>query len=145
MGSSKEGKRGKSQMNNSPGEKDTIRIGSQQEMSEMPRKYTASLIIKKGRKKGAEYRITGSRTVIGREAGADIIIDDPAVSRLHSAIEFIQSKFVLKDLDSTNGTLVGGKSINQAELSHGDLFQIGETVIEFVLTERSGESVYVLE
>jgi predicted component of type VI protein secretion system len=128
-----------------PEGEETVRIGSQREASEPPKKFAVSLVIKKGRKKGAEYTISMGRTVIGRGTGADIIIDDPAVSRMHAAIEFMKTKFVLKDLGSANGTLLDGKSINEADLSHGSRFQIGDTIIEFVLTEKSGGSVYVLE
>ena len=123
----------------------TIRIGADRPISELPGKFAASLLIKKGFKKGAEYSITTSRTVIGRGTGADIIVDDPAVSRMHTAIEFSDAKFLLKDLGSKNGTFLGGRSINEATLAHGDTFQIGSTVLEFVLSDRPGESVYVIE
>ena len=128
-----------------PKGEETVRMGSRNEISEPSGKFAASLVIKKGQKKGAEYTVTTSRTVIGRGTGADIIIDDPAVSRMHAAIEFVKTKFVLKDLGSANGTLLEGKSIKEADLAHGSRFQIGDTVIEFVLTEKSGGSIYVLE
>ena len=129
-----------------PGEQEsTIRIGAERPASELPGKLAASLLIKKGLKKGAEYTITTSRAVIGRGTGSDIIVDDSAVSRMHAAIEFSKSKFFLKDLGSKNGTFLDGKSINEAVLAHGNTFQIGSTVIEFVLTDRPGESVYVIE
>ncbi len=124
---------------------DTKRVNSAQELSEIPPKYAVSIVVRKGNKKGAEYSITNSRTVIGRGTGADIIIDDPTVSRIHAAIEFCKNKFILKDLGSTNGTFVDGTSIKQADLAHGVLFQIGGTVMEFALAERPGQSVYVIE
>jgi pSer/pThr/pTyr-binding forkhead associated (FHA) protein len=123
----------------------TIRLGAEQPVSDMPGKIAASLLIKKGYKKGAEYSITTSRTVIGRGTGADIIVDDPAVSRMHAAIEFSEAKFLLKDLGSKNGTFRDGRSIKESVLRHGDTFQIGSTILEFVLTDRPGESVYVIE
>ncbi len=126
-------------------QENTLRLDSEHPAADLPGKFAASLVIKKGHKKGAEYTITTGRTVIGRGTGADIIVDDPAVSRMHAAIEFSKSKFVLKDLGSSNGTFLGGKSIKETGLGHGDTFQIGSTVIEFVLADRPGESVYVIE
>lgn len=124
---------------------DTLRLGNEREGSEIPPRLAVSLIIRKGRKKGAEYSITHSRTVLGRGEGADIIIDDPAVSRMHAAIEYTAGRFVLKDIGSTNGTIMDGKYIKQADLGHGDTFQVGDTVIEFALMERPGGAVYVIE
>ena len=126
-------------------QENTVRLDTEHPVSELPGRFTASLLIKKGLKKGAEYTITTSRAVIGRGTGSDIIVDDSAVSRMHAAIEFSKNKFVLKDLGSKNGTFLDGKSINEAVLAHGNTFQIGSTVIEFVLTDRPGESVYVIE
>ena len=129
-----------------PGEpENTIQLDAERPASELSGKLAASLLIKKGPKRGAEYTITTSRTVIGRGTGSDIIVDDPAVSRMHAAIEFSEAGFVLRDLGSKNGTFLDGKSINEAELAHGDTFQLGSTLIEFVLTYRPGESVYVIE
>jgi len=129
-----------------PGEQEnTIQLDAERPASELPGKIAASLLIKKGPKKGAEYTISTSRTVIGRGTGSDIIVDDPAVSRMHAAIEFSESRFVLRDLGSKNGTFLDGKSINETGLAHGDTFQLGSTIIEFVLTDRPGESVYVIE
>lgn len=122
-----------------------MRLEAKREASEIPRKLSVSLIIRKGRKKGVEYSITSGRTVLGRGEGADIIIDDPAVSRMHASIEYTKGGFVLKDIGSTNGTIMGGRQIRQADITHGDTFQIGDTVIEFSLMERPGEPVYIIE
>ncbi len=129
-----------------PGEQEnTIQLDTEHPASELPAKFAASLLIKKGPKKGAEYTISTSRTVIGRGTGSDIIVDDPAVSRMHAAIEFSDARFILRDLGSKNGTFLEGKSINATDLAHGDTFQLGSTIIEFVLTDRPGASVYVIE
>jgi pSer/pThr/pTyr-binding forkhead associated (FHA) protein len=42
----------------------------------------------------------------------------------------------LKDLESTNGTYMRGELIKQRKLSHGDKFQIGNTVLQFILQDR---------
>ena len=126
-------------------EDETLRLDADLVVAEIPRKYAVSIIIRSGPKKGAEYTITGGRTIIGRGTGADIILDEATISRMHAAIEYRRSKFFLRDLGSMNGTRVEGKSIKEIQLTQGDKFQIGDVVIEFVVMEKPGESVYVLE
>lgn len=128
-----------------PDQDDTIRLQEKTESAEIPARLAASIIIRKGRKKGAEYSIVSGRTVLGRGKDADIIIDDPAVSRMHAAIEYTKSRFILMDLGSTNGTFIDGRSIKHADLSHGTTFRMGDTIIEFSLMEKPGGSVYVIE
>lgn len=49
-----------------------------------------------------------SRVTIGRSDSCDIVIEDPAVSETHCAIEPRGEEMVVIDLGSTNGTLVNG-------------------------------------
>ena len=128
-----------------PGRDQTVPLRRDDSSAELPGRVSASLIVRSGPKKGAEYRIAGNRIMIGRGEEADIIVDDPAVSRLHAAIEYFRSGFVLKDLGSTNGTVKDGVSIKEAALAHGDRFQVGDTSFEFAVAEASGKSVYVIE
>jgi pSer/pThr/pTyr-binding forkhead associated (FHA) protein len=64
--------------------------------------------------------------VIGRRQG-DLILDDPMVSGKHCTIEFKDGDFVLKDLESTNGTLVNGKRVKETVLSAGVEIAIGQS------------------
>lgn len=51
----------------------------------------------------------GQNCTIGRKASNDIVIDNMAVSGTHARIEAVASTFVIRDLDSTNGTFVNKK------------------------------------
>jgi hypothetical protein len=63
--------------------------------------------------------------VIGREDGADIVIKDSAVSRLHAEV-FVGGEGVrLKDRDSANGIYVDGKQVREAIWLPGQVVQIG--------------------
>src|SRR3954466_14562079 len=53
---------------------------------------------------------------IGRMKGNTIVIADDSVSLLHAKITRVNGRFHLKDLNSTNGTLVNGQSISEAPL-----------------------------
>lgn len=80
---------------------------------------------------GQRYLLTGPVTIIGRGAEADIVVDDPGVSRQHLEIRVTQDGVVATDLGSTNGTFVEGNSITAATLVDGNSLTIGRTRIMF--------------
>ena len=108
----------------------------------IPEKIQASIVIVKGHAAGMEYLITKKYTVIGREKEADIGVKDPHVSRQHAAIEYHDGSYILKDLESTNGTRMSGALIKQANLHHEDMFSIGDTTFQFVLEDTGKSQTY---
>lgn len=66
--------------------------------------------------------------VLGRK-DADILINDPMVSKRHAAVQNINGKILLVDLHSTNGTSLNGETIAQRELKQGDRIGMGQTVL----------------
>jgi pSer/pThr/pTyr-binding forkhead associated (FHA) protein len=83
-------------------------------------------------KKILEYPLaTGQSCVIGRKKANDIVIDNLAVSGHHARIESVSSTFVLKDLDSTNGTFVNNAKITLHNLRHNDVITIGKHELIF--------------
>lgn len=80
---------------------------------------------------GQRYLLTGPVTVIGRGSEADIIIDDPGVSRRHLEIRVTPDAVIATDLGSTNGTYVEGHQVPAATLVDGNTITIGRTRILF--------------
>src|SRR5262245_21246664 len=78
------------------------------------------------------HPITDGRYTIGRSVEAMVRIDDPALSRLHVAIEIEGSVFRVSDLGSSNGTRLRGQRL-QANASHdceiGDLIDAGRSTL----------------
>jgi len=106
----------------------------------------ASVVIVVGPGAGQEYPLKKAVSVVGREKGVDILLPDTAVSRRHAAIDAAGGVFRLKDLGSTNGTLLNGKRIRESAIRHGDRFQVGNTTLQFVVEEREGSGpVYEVE
>jgi pSer/pThr/pTyr-binding forkhead associated (FHA) protein len=67
---------------------------------------------------------------LGREAGNDIIINDPQVSRHHARLTLQGGTYSLEDLGSTNGTFVNGRRVTgSVVLSSGDMIGLGDTVV----------------
>jgi hypothetical protein len=69
--------------------------------------------------------------VLGRDAAADVVLDDPRVSRRHACITPSEGGAVVEDLDSRNGTFVNREQIHApAAAKPGDDVLLGTTVLE---------------
>ena len=64
---------------------------------------------------------------MGRDKAASIVLDDTECSRVHCAIRYWDDCFVIRDMNSSNGTFLNGKKIDVAKLSPGDIVKIGNT------------------
>jgi DNA-binding SARP family transcriptional activator len=70
---------------------------------------------------------------IGRAEDNDLVVDDVRASRHHASIVCRGSQFLIADLHSTNGTQVGGVSIEGARvLASDDQITVGDTVMTFL-------------
>jgi hypothetical protein len=73
---------------------------------------------------------------VGRVAGNSFQIDHPTVSSKHCEIIWLDDGVIrVRDLDSTNGTFIEGKQIQQGEINSGQTLRLGE--VEFVLDSSS--------
>lgn len=90
-----------------------------------------SLKIVKGPGEGTEVAL-GERVTLGRSGECDIQIKDVESSRVHAQVAPHEGRYHIKDLDSSNGTLVNGSPISEHVLRHGDRIQVGEVIVEFV-------------
>ena len=85
--------------------------------------------------------LTGNSLTLGRSAENAVMIEDPQASRFHCIIERTNDGFLLRDLDSRNGTKVNGKPVKRATLKRGDVVSIGTTELRLVMPEISGSLV----
>ena len=53
---------------------------------------------------------------LGRDAGCEIHIDDPMISRRHAAVSYQDGRWWISDLGSRNGTLLDGQPVTRAPL-----------------------------
>lgn len=97
------------------------------------------LILKRDGKTVKEFRFTKGPIYIGRHVHSQVFLPDRDVSRQHAAIFATrEGNWVVKDLESANGTHLNGKLIRQAPLKSGDGLRIGSFAIEISL--ESGEA-----
>ena len=84
------------------------------------------------RQSGRTYTATAPRTVIGRErTPGGVVLHDPNVSRAHAELTYTGSEWVIRDLRSTNGTLVNDIDVDSCALRSGDLITLGLVTLEF--------------
>jgi pSer/pThr/pTyr-binding forkhead associated (FHA) protein len=70
--------------------------------------------------------LPGKARTVGRAVGADFIVDAALVSRVHCRLTALPSgELELQDLESTNGTFVNGRRVEEARLAPGDRIQVG--------------------
>lgn len=87
----------------------------------------------------------GEALSIGRQAGNDLVLDLPRVSRRHARIERRGDDFVLSDLGSTNGTFVAGKRVEEQILRPGDTIRIGGAQLVLKLPASGSDLTIVAE
>ena len=68
--------------------------------------------------------------VVGRGGGVAVRIADASVSKSHARLFLSSGVLFITDLQSTNGTYVNGKRIDQSALADGDLLQLGGAVFQ---------------
>lgn len=80
-------------------------------------------------------------TVIGRNADSTVEVDDERCSRQHAELVYNGSEWILRDLDSKNGTNVNGERIvGEVSLRHLDSIRIGRTDLVFTDAESDAGS-----
>jgi len=84
-----------------------------------------------GSLKGKTYTIDTDKT-IGRGSDNDIVFDEGTISSHHCEIILQYGVFIIKDLDSTNGTIVNGKKIKEFQLNPGDEIKISSVNIKVI-------------
>jgi hypothetical protein len=80
------------------------------------------------------FALTPPSTVIGRGREADVKLDDPNISRAHVQFKVDRGSWTVVDMGSTNGTRLHGRTLTgPTDLRSGDVIELGNTVLTFVL------------
>ena len=95
--------------------------------SESVSKVKASLDVQYEDSSHKIFLIQKARTTIGRDEKNDLVLHDVNVSAFHAEITASSGAFILKDLNSTNGTFVNGVRVTQKSLFLEDEIVIGST------------------
>lgn len=117
---------------------DVIRIGAVEIAFDDPSSAGAAgepavgyIVYAKGGRKGERIELSAQRTTIGRKPTNTVVIDDPVSSSYHCEIVRGLNGYTIRDLGSTNGTLVNSEMVTEAQLAHGARIRIGNTRFVF--------------
>ncbi len=80
---------------------------------------------------GTVYPLSGEVLRIGKAPENDVVIDHPTVSRNHLVVRRQGDRFLVQDLDSTNGTFLDGAQVREAYLRPGALLEVGDVRLRF--------------
>ncbi len=90
---------------------------------------------------GAAVDIDVDPVIIGRDAGAHIVLDDPEVSAMHCELRAVNEGILVRDLGSTNGTFALGLRVHEAVVSSVTELAVGRGRV--VLEPRAAQKVDV--
>jgi pSer/pThr/pTyr-binding forkhead associated (FHA) protein len=115
----------------------TPEAGAAQQQGAFLARHRAILVLLTGPSSGSEFVLKEPRITLGRGPGVDLAFADTQMSRQHAALDLTEDGYCVRDLGSTNGTLVNGEKVESKTLSHGDRMRIGGSTFQYVVSERS--------
>ena len=91
------------------------------------------LVALDGQQKGEDFRVRDGQNSVGSDSSCDIVLTDPTVSSKHASLRYKEGKFILTDLDSSNGSYLNDKdeSIAREELKDNDVVRFGDVRLKF--------------
>lgn len=110
------------------GESNTLKVEKEQAKDQ-----EACLIVIRGTPQGKRFEINKPSMFIGRDATAEIAINDPNVSRKHAEVIRKGDEIQIRDNHSTNGTFLNDKPLKEATtLRKEDMIKLGSTIFKFL-------------
>jgi two-component system cell cycle response regulator len=112
------------------------------EVKNQERELRPTLVFLNGDSMSMSVPLEREEVILGRALGADVRLNDFKVSRQHASItstyeaENGETKYLLTDLDSKNGTFINGEKISREWLRSGDKIGVGQHVLRFELLDE---------
>ena len=94
-----------------------------------------SLVEVQGPNPGKVFALESGRTVVGKSPDCDVLVPDVTVSRQHFEVQTEGQRYLVRDLDSTNGTVLDG-----AEGTGYTSFAVGDAQYDGVVQESTAFS-----
>jgi diguanylate cyclase (GGDEF)-like protein len=90
------------------------------------------LVIISGVAAGQRIDLQQDEIVIGRGEECAVRIADDSVSRRHAVITRVLDRWIVIDLESTNGTFLDDARVDRAELKGGELLRVGKVALKYI-------------
>lgn len=108
-----------------------IRLLDERPQESVARRASVWLLDPSGEHVARAMELQGDQAIIGRQSDCEINLPSSTVSRRHAQIRRVGGRFFLKDLNSTNGTLLNREPVIGEELLH-DRDEIGVGVYRLI-------------
>lgn len=118
---------------------ETLVLADGENQEHLFRVRRTKLLIISGPLQGREFVVNRDTFTIGSGSHNDLAIEDSTVSKRHCEIVVEQTGYLIRDLDSTNGTLVQGVRVSSAHLAPGSEIQLGKTRIVFCPLQEAND------
>jgi adenylate cyclase len=92
-----------------------------------------------------QFEVSDNSLVLGRSLKADVRVGHPLISRLHCEWKLVNGEVVVRDLESTNHTLVNGEPIQQCALQSGDRVLLGDVLYMVEILDSSPDELEIPE
>ena len=104
------------------------------------------LLVIAGPSKDQTIPLPDGEATIGRDPASAVAVIDPSVSRKHCLLRREEDgRFLIKDLESRNGTLINGVAVKEQWLRHGDEIATGDSLFLFLVDEDERPSASRIE
>lgn len=90
----------------------------------------AKLVVVDGPEKGQEFDLNKTKTYVGRSSVNDITVKDNSISSTHFELRAEEEGYLLRDVGSTNGTMLGGCRIKEVYLEPSATFRAGNSTFK---------------
>ena len=90
---------------------------------------------------GKTFELKDDEISVGRTDANTIPLNNASISSQHCVLRKRENGYLLKDLDSTNGTRVNGQQITETMLQDRDVVHFG--ALEFIYADQQAENVDV--
>jgi transcriptional regulator with GAF, ATPase, and Fis domain len=98
--------------------------------------WSVVLAVVDGPSRGARAAVGSEIARIGTADGNDLVLADRTVSRFHCELLVRGNTIIIRDCGSTNGTLIDGVRVREAEIPPGTLVRIGGSAFRVELGEE---------
>lgn len=94
------------------------------------------LVVVGGKLRGQEFILEEGESILGRETDCDVPLPVEGISKRHASITVAGDACYIKDLDSVNGTFVGGKLVKNKTLQDKEKITLPDTIIQVVYVKE---------
>jgi hypothetical protein len=93
---------------------------------------------------GPPIEVEGDKAVVGRDATADVLVNDSSVSRKHARLERWGSNWAVVDERSANGTFLDGQRVTESVLASGQELRFGKVAYRVEMPEADFGATVVM-